>query len=206
MRLLPGIAALLMYLAAGTWLLHRGARRVFLGFCIIGGLIVQLAFLWFAGNPIQELFFRTVSSVAGGFYEVGVRPTDMLETLRHYPTLMRDPLTTAHPKAHPPGIPLLFWATSRLFALMPGLADALADIFRPWQCHHRVLMALPDSAIAAAALGMLIPLLSLLAVLPLYNFTRRLYGISTALRAVLWLPLIRHWSCSPHSGTSSMYC
>lgn len=194
LRLLPGIAALALYLGMGMWALARIRRRLhtelFLAFCVLGGLMVQVAFLYFVGNPIQQLFYRTVSSVAGGFYEVGVRPDDMLDTLRHYPDLMRDPLTTAHPKAHPPGIPLLFWATSRLFALMPGLSDALADIVRPWQCHHRVLMALPDSSIAAAALGMALPLVSLLAVLPVYDLSRRLYGSGAALRAALWLPLI----------------
>ncbi len=203
LRLAPGMAALVAYLGIGWWWVSRLDRAregggpptglcmspaIFLAFCALGGFTVQLAFLSFDGPPLPRLFERTVSSVAGGFYEVGVAPRDMLATLRDYPALM--PHFTAHPKAHPPGIPLLFWVASRLFALFPGLADALADLFRPWQCHHRLLMALPDSAIAAAALGMSIPLLSLLAVFPLYDLARRSADYRVARRSALWLPLV----------------
>ena len=197
LNLLPGALALLLYLAGGeVWLARlyqtgeprRRSHILFLIFCLAGGLIVQMAFLAFYGNPFEQLFLRTVSSLSGGFFEVGVTIQNVPDFLRAYPDLMPD--WTAHPRAHPPGIVLLFRGSEALFALMPRLSDWLAGIFRPWQCHHRVLMALPDSAISAASLGMALPLIGALAVFPTYDLARRLYDRGTGLRAALWLPLI----------------
>ncbi len=187
--LLPGLVALATYLGVGLWALRHARRTwLFLLWCTLGGLGVQIAFLAFYGPPLEQLFLRTVSSVAGGFFEVGVASGDMLDTLRHYPELM--PGWTAHPKAHPPGIPLLFWAGSRLLALTPGLADALADPFRVWQCHHRVLMSLTDPALAAAAVGMLVPAAGALGVYPAFDLARRISGEQAGRAAALWLPLM----------------
>ncbi len=188
-KLIPGTLALIAYLVIGEWWLAGEKRpRLFLWFCVLGGLAVQLAFLYFYGNPIEHLFLRTISTVSGGFFEVGVNMDDVLAVLRHYPELMPD--WTAHPKAHPPGIPLLFWGAKQLFGLFPGLSDLISDGFRYLQCHHRTLMALPDQAISAAVLGMALPLFSLLSIGPAYRLTENIYDRPTALRAALWLPLI----------------
>ncbi len=196
LRLLPGLLALVLYLALGEWWLARGGSgrfkgavlAGFLGFCLLGGLAVQLAFLRFYGNPFEHLFLRTVSMLSGGFFEVGVTIQDVPAFLHNYTRLM--PTWPAHPKAHPPGTVLSFWGASKLFALFPGVANAVAGPFRRWQCHHRVLMALSDPALSAAALGMILPLLGGLAILPAYDLARRLYNRQVALRAALWLPLI----------------
>jgi hypothetical protein len=196
LRLLPGLIALALYLVIGEgWLARRGAARLkgaalagFLAFCLLGGLTVQLAFLRFYGNPFEHLFLRTVSMLSGGFFEVGVAIQDVPTFLHNYTRLM--PTWPAHPKAHPPGTVLSFWGVSKLFALFPGLANSIAGVFRRWQCHHRVLMALSDPALSAATLGMILPLLGGLAILPAYDLARRLYDRQTALRAALWLPLI----------------
>ncbi|HEC24074.1 MAG TPA: hypothetical protein ENI95_14260, partial [Chloroflexi bacterium] len=81
LNLLPGALTLLLYLAGGEiWLARlyqtgeprRRSHILFLIFCLAGGLIVQMAFLAFYGNPFEQLFLRTVSSLSGGFFEVGV--------------------------------------------------------------------------------------------------------------------------------------
>ncbi|MCC6904249.1 MAG: hypothetical protein IT326_00300 [Anaerolineae bacterium] len=194
LRLLPGILLLAAYLALGEWWIERlettanSRSHAFLAFCWAGGLIVQIGLLFASGSPLYLLFTRTVSSASGGFHEVGVRIADVGAFLRDYPALM--PTWTAHPAAHPPGIPLLFWGTERVFAALPALADVLAGWLRPLQCHHRVLMGLPDSGIAAALVGMILPLLGALAVLPAFSFVKTLADRETALRSALWLPLI----------------
>jgi hypothetical protein len=195
-RLLPGVLALVAYLGVGGWWLARLTQRpaddetphAFIACCLVGGLGVQLAFLAFYGPPIEQLFLRTVSTLSGGFYEVGVDIGDVLAFLRAYPDLM--PGWTAHPSAHPPGIVLSFWGARRVFEWLPGLADRLAGVFRPWQCHHRVLMARSDAAIGAAVLGMALPMLGLLSLWPAYDLARRAAGREAALRTVLWLPLL----------------
>lgn len=196
LKLLPGMIALIAYLLLGSWWMGKLGTdpadhkppHAFILFALIGGLAVQLAFLAFYGNPLEQLFFRTVSTLSGGFYEVGVAIEDIPSFLRSYPDVMVD--WSAHPRAHPPGTVLSFWTMREVFSLLPGLSNGLAGLLRPLQCHHRVLMALPDEAISAASLGMILPLLGLLSLWPLYDLVRRVVSREAALRAVLWLPLI----------------
>jgi hypothetical protein len=194
-RLLPGIIALIAYLGLGGWWLERLSAddagrtpHAFIVFCLTGGLAVQLALLAFYGNPVEQLFWRTVSTLSGGFYEVGVTVEDLPAFLRDYPDLM--PGWSAHPRAHPPGTALAFWAMREILAALPGLADRLAGALRPMQCHHRILMALPDAAIGAALAGMILPLCGLLALWPAYDLARRTVDRRAALLAALWLPLL----------------
>lgn len=199
LRLLPGALALVVYLVgAMVWLgrLERdGAdssrRSVFLFglFCALGGVALQVAFLAFHDtNPLRQLFMRTVSTSSGGFFEVGVTLEKPLAFLRAFPELM--PTLSVHPTAHPPGIPLLFWGASRVAGAIPPLADGLAAGLRPYQCQQMVIMALPDAAIAGAALGMALPALSMVALWPLYKLGRLLYDEATALRAMAWWPVV----------------
>jgi hypothetical protein len=119
---------------------------------------------------------------------VGVTLDDPIPFLRAFPELM--PTLSVHPKAHPPGIPLLFWLTTRAFGILTPLADGLAAGLRPYQCHQAVIMALPDEAIAASTLGMALPALSMLALWPLYRLGALVYDQKTALRAVAWWPVV----------------
>lgn len=199
LRLLPGVLVLVAYLVgAMVWLgrLERAeadsSRRgvtLFGLFCALGGVALQVAFLAFHdSNPLRQLFMRTVSTSSGGFFEVGVTLEEPLAFLRAFPELM--PTLSVHPTAHPPGIPLLFWGASRGLGAVPPLADGLAAGLRPYQCQQTVIMALPDEAIAGAALGMALPALSMVALWPLYKLARLLYDEGTALRAVAWWPVV----------------
>lgn len=192
LRLLPGIIVLVAYLGLGEWWSAHPGRQpkqalYFLVYCALGGLIAQWAFLWSSGDPLYHLFTRTVSSLSSGFFEVGVQVTDIPAFLRDYPRLM--PGWVAHPAAHPPGIPLLYWGTSKLSETVPGLSNAIAMTLRPMQCHHRILMSLSDAQISAALLGMLLPVAGVCAVFPVYRLAADLYGDQAACRAALWLPV-----------------
>lgn len=150
---------------------------------------LQLALLYMDHPDVRApLFYRTVSSSSGGFFEVGVNAANIPEFLANFPEHMsRYPV---HPQRHPPGIPLLFAAGRLLFDRMPATAGQISDVFRPYQCHNLPLMALPDSAIAGALVQMVVPLLLGLVVLPLHRLGREWYGETAALRAAALWPLI----------------
>ncbi|WP_374689578.1 hypothetical protein [Promineifilum sp.] len=151
-------------------------------------LQIALLYLDHADLGFAQLFNRTVSELSGGFYNVGVMVTDNRDFLAHF--VERMPSYPVHPQRHPPGVPLLFAWARQLFDRLPALAAGLSERLRPAQCHNLALMNLPDSAIAAAVVQMLVPLGLGIIVAPLYVFGRAVYGRSAARRAVLLWPLL----------------
>lgn len=172
--------------------LARSRRRAALTLLAAGLMtpLLQIALLYLdhADLGLAQLFNRTVSELSGGFYNVGAIVTDDRDFLAHF--VERMPSYPVHPQRHPPGLPLLFAWARQLFDRLPALATALSEQLRPAQCHNLALMNLPDSAIAAAVVQMLVPLGLGIIVVPLYLFGRAIYGRPAARRAVLLWPLL----------------
>jgi len=197
LRLLPGIFVLGVYLIVGTHWLNRLEAvsyaflrdGAFLWYCFFGGLAVSVALLFFYGNPITLLFTRTVSELSGGFFNVAAGVENLPETLRNYPELMTT-VSAPHPKAHPPGLLLLFWWGARLLDGLPNLSESLAAPMQVSQCHNYALASLPNSTMSSAVVGMLFPVIGMTGVFLAYGFLKELYDRETGMRAALWLPLV----------------
>jgi 4-amino-4-deoxy-L-arabinose transferase-like glycosyltransferase len=151
--------------------------------------LIQLALLWPDRYAIiRPLFFRTISSGASGVFTVGSHIGNTTDFLTRYTELM--PTFPVHPQRYPPGLPLLIHGGQRLFAQFPRLSDQIGYYFRLYQCRDLALMSLPNSALAAATVQMLLPLFSGLVVFPLYGLARRALGRETAVYTVALYPLI----------------
>lgn len=187
-------ALLLAYLGVIALLLRRRPSRGRTVAALLAAAmmtpLLQMALLYLdhPDGGVSQLFNRTVSELSGGFFNVGAPVTDNREFLAHFVEQM--PSYPVHPQRHPPGLPLLFASARQLFDRLPGVGAAVGGALRPYQCHNLPLMNLPDSALAAATIQMLVPIWLGLVVLPLYWLGRRLYGVGPALAAVLLWPLL----------------
>lgn len=192
-RALPAAILLLSYLAVMTLLLGSSARRRAAFVLLAAGImtvLLQMALLYLdhPDGGVSQLFNRTVSELSGGFFNVGAPVTDNRDFLAHF--VERMPSYPVHPQRHPPGLPLLFAWARQGFDRLPALAATIGGGLRSYQCHNLTLMNLPDSAIAAATIQMLVPVWLGLVVVPIYLLGRRLYGERPALAAVLLWPLL----------------
>ncbi len=193
-RAWPSAVLLLVYLGLMALLLRREPSRGRTAATLLAATLMtpllQMALLYLdhPDGGVGQLFNRTVSELSGGFFNVGAPVTDNREFLAHFVEQM--PSYPVHPQRHPPGLPLLFAGARQLFDRLPGVAAAVSGALRPNQCHNLPLMNMPDSAIAAATIQMLVPAWLGLVVLPLYWLGRRLYGVGPALAAVLLWPLL----------------
>ena len=182
------------YLVAVKWLDGKrpfSRRGVVLTLLLAGVMtpLLQLGLLYLDHPDVRsQLFLRTVSEQAGGFFNVGSVVTDSGDFLTHFVAEM--PGYPVHPQRHPPGLPLLFAMTRQYFDRVPALAQRISRVLRPYQCHNLPLMALPNSAIASAVIQMLLPFWLAVVVVPLYYFGRQIYDQRVALRSVLLWPLV----------------
>ena len=193
-RAWPSAALLLVYLGVIALLLRRPPSRWRAAAALLAAALMtpllQMALLYLdhPDGGVSQLFIRTVSELSGGFFNVGAPVTNNREFLAQFVEQM--PSYPVHPQRHPPGLPLLFAWARQAFDRLPGVAAAVGGALRPYQCHNLPLMNLPDSAIAAATVQMLVPIWLGLVVFPLYWLGRRLYGAGPALAAALLWPLL----------------
>jgi hypothetical protein len=192
-RLWLAVVLLIAYLIGAAWLIKRApARRTTILVIVIAALmtpLLQLALLYMDHPDVKApLFYRTVSSSSGGYFNVGAVVTDLPDFLRHF--VERMPAYPIHPQRHPPGLPLLFAVSRQIFEQVPDVTRSLSAVLRTYQCQNIDLMNLSDAAIASATTQMIVPLLLGFVVWPLYALGRRLYDEPTARRAALAWPLI----------------
>ncbi len=192
--------ALVVYLVVAFWLLKEAAAHrvddqrsrwawTVIVWALIGTPLIQVAVIYLRHPDIlRELFDRTVSLHSGGYFSAVVEVEDVSEYLRHFPALMPD--FPIHPKRHPPGIPLMFWLTRQIFALVPHLARRVALPLRGFQCDNMWLQYLSDPQVASAWASMALPGLAGLIVLPFYRLSRYVVNQKLALVAVVLYPLI----------------
>ena len=190
---LPAVL-LVAYIAVAWWLHSRPPTRQQAVLAVALSMLmtpaIQLALLYMDHPDVRsQLFYRTVSENANGFFNVGAVVIDRRDFISHFAERMLTWYPT-HPQRHPPGLPVLFSLARQLFDGLPGLTGRLNEIYRPYQCHNVPLMNLPDGAIASATLQMALPLFMSLVVWPLYRLGREVYDQATAVRAVLLWPLL----------------
>jgi hypothetical protein len=192
---------LVLYVPVAWWLLLRKEdvpgtrltrRKIVLAIAVSALMTpaVQLALLYMDHpDPRSQLFYRTASENANGFFNVGAVVMDRYDFVRYFPDRMLTWYPT-HPERHPPGLPLLFSFARQFFDATPRLTGWLNEIYRPYQCHNISLMNLPDGAIASATIQMVLPFVLGLVSWPLYLLGREMYDPAAAVRAVLLWPLM----------------
>jgi hypothetical protein len=155
---------------------------------IVAAPLVQLAALRVVKlNPFEALFDRSVDVAANSYFTAGLRLKDVDEALRRYPQLM--PTLDIHAQVHPPGLPLIYWATGRVFAAVPTVARPVSLWFRQLECNDINLMLLSDAPLASALAGMVLPLLAnMLTVWCVFKLAKDRFGQRAGLfAAALWV-------------------
>jgi hypothetical protein len=155
---------------------------------IVAAPLVQLVSLRVAKlNPFEALFDRAVDVAANSYFTASLRLTDVNEALRTYPQLM--PTLDIHAQVHPPGLPLIYWAASRVFEAVPSLARTVSLWFRQLECNDINLMLLGDAPLASALAGMVLPLsANMLTVWCVFKLAKNRFGDRAGLyAAALWV-------------------
>jgi hypothetical protein len=192
-------AALIAYLS-GVFLLRRSGRvRTLLAFAVLGGTLLTFAVVNIGGDPAFLLFTRTVSPVQTGASALATRimaPEGVLNTLQRWPEVMQQALdqNLIHFTTSPPGQPLIHHALGVVLDLpiFAGISQPVSMAWRAYQCADTAVMAATRGEIISAGLvAFLMPLLAMLAVIPLYAILCDLTGDRRQAAAIAaWWPLV----------------
>jgi hypothetical protein len=167
----------------------RRYERWFLLFVTLAAPIIQFALaVAISRVPLLEFFGPTVSVHNSGYFSTAISSPDLNHLLANFPAQM--PQLPIHTQSHPPGAVILHWLDWHAFQALPPLADAVAMPLRTLQCHNPGLMALNNSQLAAATIGMLLPAIGALAVWPLYALAKRITTTWAAAITVVTFPLL----------------
>ncbi|MDF1512749.1 MAG: hypothetical protein P1S60_02950 [Anaerolineae bacterium] len=195
-HIVPILVVVIYCLVIGYWLqrtlnppYHKASITTLILCAILGTPLIQAALL-FPESPdiVKPLFYRTISPGASGVFSVGSTITNVTEFLRHYPALM--PTFPVHPQRYPPGLAVTFYAVRRLFEAMPVWGITLGFALRPYQCNDLSLMQLSNATLASAIIQMLLPIISGLVILPIYDLSKRALDLKSALWAAALYPII----------------
>jgi len=180
-------SALLLYLVLFVWIDRLDAARLswrrrvaLLVALMLAALLVQGGVLYLARPEITTLLFeRNASPLADGYYTAALTVDDVGNFLQSYPARMPTFLSD-HARTHPPGFPLLHWVAWHTLGRWSPL--------RTWVRWHacptlRVNGLAADQMTSVLVVGLATPLLSALALLPVYALARRRGGIRAGLRA-----------------------
>lgn len=165
-----------VYGLGAAWLVRAGRARGLLAWAALGVIALSLLATWVrAGDPLAEIFYRTVSLTATGPYTTAGMIDWSGDAWHDWPAVMVDyQQLSQHVALSPPGLPLLYAGAGRAFAQMPPVASALQRALVPLQCNNTTLLQFSAGEWAAASVGLLIPVWAALTVFPLAAVARRL--------------------------------
>jgi hypothetical protein len=191
-RVLPLAFCLLFYLSGGWFFMRQPRPAALIAWAAVGSIGLTLAGLYVAFNPVFQLYSVTLSAVAGGWHYAAAHLDDLSAALRTWPSYIHEAGQTisSHLGVAPPGAVVIYSIADGVLARWPGLADALGQPLRAWQCQEFRLLGYSNAQFASAWLGVLMPAWASLAVVPIYQFGRRTFGEVEARWSVLWWPLV----------------
>ncbi len=177
-------------------------RRAVVVWAALGVIALSLLATWVrAGNPLVEIYYRTVSLTATGPYTAAGLIDWSSADWHDWPGVMREYRELSqHVALSPPGLPLVYAGASHVFEQVPPVADALQRAFVPLQCDNTTLLQFSAAEWAAAAVGLLMPVWASLAVFPLAAVARGCAGRATMARCGRWSrrdPVRRTWNRLP---------
>lgn len=189
-RYLPFAFGLAIYLF-GLRLFFRAASWIYVGWCVVGTLLLSLAALAALGEPLYLLLNRTISGVTTGGFSVAIRLDDLGNAIRQWPELMPTfEKFSSHMAISPLGWPVTYALLAKVFDAFAPLGRLLSGVLRPLQCNDIPLMQLSNGQIASAWLGIASPLWGALTIVPLYDLGRRVGDVKVARLASAWWPLV----------------
>jgi len=191
------LLALLLYLGLCLWMERLAAGRLstrgrvaLLAALVVAALAVQGGVLYLARPDVVPLLFeRNASPLADGYYTAALaidetgRVADFFgDYSSRMPAFLSD-----HPRTHPPGFPLLHWTVGHTLGRLPALQTWVR-----WQaCPTLRVNGLAAAQMTSVLIvGVATPLLSALALLPIYALARQRGGVRTGLRAAALFPLL----------------
>ena len=190
-RLIPFLLTLTVYLFAAWRLVRRWRAGLFLTWAVAGSVALTLVGIFVRGDPLFELYGRTVAAEPTGWHRAAASIEDLDATLRDWPNFMQEAKSySMHMRLSPPGIVLIYYAASQVLQDMPAVAEWLARPLRTAQCRSRRLMSYSHGELASAWLGILMPLWGGLTSLALYWLGRYFYSEQTARWSTIWWPLV----------------
>lgn len=165
-----------LYALVAARLIRADRRRGVVVWAALGVIALSLLATWVrAGNPLVEIYYRTVSLTATGPYTAAGLIDWSSADWHDWPGVMREYRELSqHVALSPPGLPLVYAGASRVFEQVPPVADALQRAFVPLQCDNTTLLQFSAAEWAAAAVGLLMPVWASLAVFPLAAVARRM--------------------------------
>lgn len=187
------LLALLLYLGLCAWIGRRDTiqlsqrRMALLVALIVATLLVQAGVLYLARPDVVTLLFeRNASPLADGYYAAALAIDGVGDFLRTYPSHMPT-FSSDHLRTHPPGFPLLHWAVGHSLGQWPPL--------HTWVRWHacptlRVNGLSAEQMTSVLIVGLATPLLSALALLPIYALARRRGGVQAGLQAAALFALV----------------
>ncbi len=178
------------YGVGAFWLMRRTARAApILAWAMLGAVLFALAATYARDpDPLRLLYARTVSLVAAGEYLPAAQFNPEANVWQNWPLMMAR--YGGNVATSPPGMFMLYTASSDFFEAVPSLADPLYRVLMPYQCFNYNLLDLSAARWASAWFGILTPLWAALSVFPLYSIARRAGGTSAARYAVLLWALV----------------
>lgn len=152
-------------------------RYTWLFLAIIVVLAPLLQILIAMQHQAQPLSLVTMS--ATGFWQEGVRIEDPIQFIRDH-TAQMPSYRDVHVRTHPPGWPLVYWATSQGFAAAPAAADIIGGWVHRYDCTALELSGLQPAQLAAGTVRIIILALSGFGILPFFAIARRFYPLPIA--------------------------
>ncbi len=181
------VATLGAYCLGTARLVRTGRGGWIRAWAVLGVVALSLLATWVrAGNPLHELYYRTVSLTATGPY-TAAGLIDWSDGGWHdWPAVMVEfRELSQHVALSPPGLPLIYAGAAPGFDAAPGAARALQRALVPLQCDNYTLLQFTAAEWAAAVVGLLMPIWAALTALPLFAAARRLQ-VEALWLAPLW--------------------
>jgi hypothetical protein len=161
-----------------AWL-NKNEKKIIVG--AIGlGFLLQMSVLYFSRSGISVLIHRIINPDLNGYFTAATKISNISDLLRNYnDTVLKLPM---HAQGHPPGAILFFWVINKLSVFLPDMTRSFSpthgDVLKVWRT------LLPAERTGAVLAGFLIPLLSMLTLIPIYKISKYLYNVKVAVRGV----------------------
>jgi hypothetical protein len=97
---------------------------------------------------------------------------------------------SGHIALSPPGLPMFYGALNALLTGLPSITDPIYAQLLPYQCHNYLMLDYTPAEWTSSIFGILMPLWSAFAVMPLYAIAKRLTSAHNAKWVVIWWALI----------------
>lgn len=172
-----------MYIIAERRKLSWIGIIIFLSGTVIASYLFQMGVLYFSRAGIGVLIHRVINPELNGYFTASLNIKSIYDFLSTYNDNFLN--FVYHAASHPPGAILFFHFNNLIVSLFPFFVEAVSGIEPSRPDVKMMWEALTANQKAGAVFSaFIIPMLSSLAIVPLFFAARKLYGAKTAVRSV----------------------